>query len=318
MEYRELGRTGLQVSVAGLGCGGSSRLGQAGGSSEAESVALVRQAIELGVNFFDTAEAYGTEAILGAAIRPQARDSVVVSTKSRIRREGRLASGPEVVANLEASLGRLGTDYVDVFHLHGVPPADYAHVRDELVPALLVEKEKGKFRHLGITETGPNDPEHRMLEAALGDDCWAVVMLAFHMMNQNARRSVFGLTREHGVGTLLMFVVRQIFSDPDYLRQTFARLAETGEVPDELGRLDDPLGFLVHEGGAASRTDAAYRFARHEPGADVVLFGTGSIEHLRANVESILKPPLPAADLQLLYDLFGGLRGVGLDLPRRG
>ncbi|HEX2891219.1 hypothetical protein, partial [Vineibacter terrae] len=63
--------------------------------------------------------------------------------------------------------------------------------------------------------------------------------------------------------------------------------------------------------------DAAYRFARHEPGADVVLFGTGNRAHLRANIESILKPPLPAADVQRLYDLFGPLEGVGLDLPDR-
>ncbi len=68
MQYTGLGRTGLRVSVAGFGCGGSSRLGQAQGASTAQSVALVRRAIDLGVNFFDTAEAYGTEAILGQAI----------------------------------------------------------------------------------------------------------------------------------------------------------------------------------------------------------------------------------------------------------
>ncbi|MDP6952093.1 MAG: aldo/keto reductase, partial [Alphaproteobacteria bacterium] len=215
MDYTDLGRTGLRVSVAGLGCGGSSRLGQAQGAGTAQSVALVRRALDLGVNFFDTAEAYGTEAIVGEAIGHGRRDAVVVSTKSRIRSGGELVGGAAVVANLEASLRRLGTDYVDVFHLHGVPPADYDHVRAEIVPPLLAEKAKGKLRHLGITETGPNDPKHLMLERALAeDDCWEVVMLAFHMMNQNARDGVFQATREAGVGTLLMFVVRQIFSDP--------------------------------------------------------------------------------------------------------
>ena len=70
-----------------------------------------------------------------------------------------------------------------------------------------------------------------------------------------------------------------------------------------------------HPGGASSLTDAAYRYVRHEPGVDVVLFGTGDTEHLRANVASILKSPLPAADRTKLEDLFSHLRGVGLELP---
>ena len=71
------------------------------------------------------------------------------------------------------------------------------------------------------------------------------------------------------------------------------------------------------EGGATSLTDAAYRFARHEPGADVILFGTSEPEHLRANVASLLRPPLPEADVAKLRILFGHLRGVGLVFPDR-
>jgi aryl-alcohol dehydrogenase-like predicted oxidoreductase len=73
----------------------------------------------------------------------------------------------------------------------------------------------------------------------------------------------------------------------------------------------------VHSGGAESVVDAAYRYARHQPGIDVVLFGTGNVAHLRSNIASILRPPLPTADVQRLYDLFGHLVGVGLDLPDR-
>lgn len=62
-------------------------------------------------------------------------------------------------------------------------------------------------------------------------------------------------------------------------------------------------------------TDAAYRYVRHEPGVDVVLFGTGDQAHLRSNIESLLKPPLPAADRRRLAELFGHLVGVGLDNP---
>jgi aryl-alcohol dehydrogenase-like predicted oxidoreductase len=72
-------------------------------------------------------------------------------------------------------------------------------------------------------------------------------------------------------------------------------------------------GFLVHEGDAGTMIEAAYRFARHEPGVDVVLFGTGDAAHLRSNVGSLLKPPLPEADRQKLAALFGHLTGIGLD-----
>ena len=114
-----------------------------------------------------------------------------------------------------------------------------------------------------------------------------------------------------------MFAVRNIFSKPDVLKKTFGELAADGKVPAELAADANPLGFLVHEGGAESVVDAAYRFARHEPGIDVVLFGTGSVDHLRANIASILRPPLPAGDVAKLHALFGHLVGVGLDLPDR-
>ncbi|HKU94459.1 MAG TPA: aldo/keto reductase [Vineibacter sp.] len=317
MDYTTLGRTGLRVSVAGLGCGGNSRIGLGRGLSEGESVALVREALDLGVNFLDTAEAYGTEDVVGRALEAVPRDSVVVSTKCLIRRGEGLRSGADVVGALEGSLRRLRTDHVDVFHLHAVTPAAYGHALGQLAPALLREKEKGKLRHLGITETGPHDPKQEMLQRAVHDPCWEVMMLAFHIMNQGARRHLFPHTQNKGIGTLLMFVVRNIFSVPGLLAQTVKSLVADGRLPARFGESDAPLDFLLHAAGASSLTDAAYRFARHEPGADVVLFGTGDRAHLRANIESILKPPLPAADVQTLYECFGALQGVGLDLPGR-
>jgi aryl-alcohol dehydrogenase-like predicted oxidoreductase len=311
MHYTTLGRTGLKVSVAGLGCGGNSRIGLGTGLSEAQSVALVRSALDLGVNFLDTAAAYETEGIVGKAIKGRARDSVVISTKSHA------TSASGVLANLDNSLRQLGTDYVDIFHLHGLGPAAYDKAIAEIVPPLLKEKAKGKFRHLAVSETGPRDPEHTMLARAVDDGCYEVFMLGFSMMHQNARKELLPKTRAKGIGTLCMFAVRNIFSKPDVLKKTVADLAAEGKLPASMAAEANPLGFLVHEGGAESVTDAAYRFARHEPGIDVVLFGTGSVAHLEANVASLLRPPLPAADTARLYQLFGHLVGVGLDLPDR-
>jgi aryl-alcohol dehydrogenase-like predicted oxidoreductase len=315
MEYRTLGRTGLKVSVAGLGCGGFSRLGLGTGKTEADAIGIVRAALDLGVNLFDTAAAYSTEPVLGKALKSVSRDQVVICTKAPFGISNAQATPERAVESLDRSLRELGTDYIDVYQLHGVAPHAYDHMREVIAPALLREREKGKFRHLGITETAPGDPEHQMAQRAAKDGVWDVAMIAFHMMHQNARQTVFPLTQAHRVGTLLMFAVRNIFSRPDRLRDTMRELAEAGELPRELAENPDPLGFLVHSGGSSSVIDAAYRFVRHEPGVDVVLFGTGDVEHLRSNIASILKPPLPEPDRDKVGSLFRHLVGVGLDAP---
>jgi len=314
MEFTTLGRTGLRVSVAGLGCGGSSRIGQATGKSKGQTEAIIRQAIDRGVNFLDTAAAYETEEIVGSALSGVSRDTVVISTKALVERGGEVLPAAEVVASLDRSLRLLGTDYVDVFHLHVVPPALYEAVRDDIVPTVLEEKERGKFRHLGITEVPPKDPQHLTLQQAVGDPMWDVVMVAFHMMNQNARDTIFPHTSESGIGTLAMFAVRSLFSIPGRLQATMGQLAGEGRVPAWLAETDDPLGFLIH-GGARSVIDAAYRYVRHDPGVDVVLFGSGDPTHIDSNIESILSPPLPSEDVARLHELFGALEGVGLDRP---
>ena len=312
MDYKPLGKTGLKVSVAGLGCGGNSRLGLGRGASVEECVAVVRTAVDLGVNLLDTAEAYGTEEIVGAAAQHYDRSKLVISSKAVF---GTGDTAETVTRKVEAALRRLGLDYIDIFHFHAVSPAAYEHHRDVLAPALVRLKEQGKVRHIGITETSPNDPEQRMLARAIEEAPWEVTMLAYSLMNQNARQKIFPVTRRRGIGTLLMFVVRNIFSNATYRRDIAARLVEQGKL-DASSLVDgDPLGFLLADGDVASITDAAYRYARHEEGVDVVLFGTGNKAHVADNVASILRPPLPAPIVARLHASFGHLRGVGLDRP---
>ncbi|MBV8168279.1 MAG: aldo/keto reductase, partial [Alphaproteobacteria bacterium] len=246
MDYTTLGRTDLRVSVAGLGCGGFSRLGLGTGKSEAQAESIVRRALGLGINLLDTAAGYGTEAVVGRAIKDTPRDQVVVCTKALVPAVDDAAA--KVVASLDASLKALDTDYVDVFQLHGVPPSEYGRARDVVAPALLREKEKGKLRFLGITETAPGDPEHAMLGRAAADGVWDVAMVSFHMMHQNARRAVFPLTLRHAVGTLLMFAVRKIFAQPQLLVDTVKALAASGEIPAWLAERAQPLDFLIHAG----------------------------------------------------------------------
>ena len=315
MQYTTLGKTGLQVSVAGLGCGGYSRLGQTTGRSEAQSIALVQQAIDLGVNFIDTARNYRTEAIVGRALKGRNRDELVVSTKTTLADDTGRKPPAQVIRELETSLRKMDLTFVDVFHLHGVQPSVYDHAVDKIVPALLREQEKGKFRFLGITEVPPKDPHHQTLERAVQQDCFDVVMVAFHLMHQSAREKIFKHTLVKGIGVLNMFAVRLLFSEPGRLNHVVTQLVNEGKLPVWLAETEDPLDFLIHPDGAHTIIDAAYRYCRHEPGTDVILFGTGSPTHLRSNIDSILSSPLPAADLQQIKELFGALEDVGLDAP---
>jgi len=318
MIYRTFGRTGLKVSAAGLGGGGFSRLGLAKGKSEAEVVSLINLALDLGVNIIDTAASYGTEPVIGQAIKSVPRESLVITTKASPAKypSWELFTPKHVVASIDRSLRQLQTDYLDVLQLHGVAPHLYEHARDVIYPAVLREKEKGKLRFIGITEAAVYDLEHKMFARALTeDDLWDTAMVAFNMMHQNVRANVFPKTLAKKVGTLIMFAVRRIFAQPDRLNEQLRALVADGLLPKSLGHAPDPLGFLVHAGGATSIIDAAYRFVRDEPGVDVVLFGTSDPHHLREDIASLTRPPLVAADRRQIVTLFGHLVGVGIEAP---
>jgi len=301
MDTRTLGRTGLQVTQMGVGCGGPSRAGQSTGKTMAESVAVVRRALEAGVNFIDTSEAYGTEEIVGQAIRGLDRSTLVLSTK---KRTGQHITPQDVVDSLEASLKRLGTDYVDLYHLHAVVLENYEYLLAEIVPAMQRLREQGKLRYIAVSEKWGTDPQHAMLQRALDDDVWDVMMVGFNILNQSARERVFPRTIAKDIGVLIMFAVRRALSQPERLKATLDELIERGQLDPADLDMDTPLGFLVHEGGAVSLPDAAYRFCRSEPGTHVILSGTGSIAHLKENLASFERPSLPEADRRRLMHIF--------------
>ena len=160
MQTRTLGRNGLEVSALGLGCMGMS-FAYGPAPDTTEMVTLLRGAVELGVNFFDTAEIYGpfaNELLLGEAFAP-IREQVVIATKFGfdLTRDRALGPGtnsrPENIrAVCDASLKRLQTDHIDLFYQHRVDPdvpiEDVAGTVRDLIQA-------GKVRHFGLSEAGP-------------------------------------------------------------------------------------------------------------------------------------------------------------------
>lgn len=300
MQYTTLGRTGLQVSVVGLGCGGPSRLGlrEGYGNSEADAELIVRQAIDQGVTLIDTATGYGTEAIVGRAVRESGkRDDLVISTK--LGAGGRGAD--EYLAGIDQSLTHLGLDCIDLYHVHGVGREELPYVIEEIVPALLDARRAGKIRFLAVSERFETEPAHEMARDLFANAEWAevfdVLMVGFNLLNPSARKHVLPHLQTHRIGTLAMFAVRKALTNAQ----------RRAEVLESLGHKADALDFL---GDDAAITDAGYRFCRHEPGIDVVLCGTGNAEHLKANIRSILQPPLYLEDQRRLSVLLGHQQSV--------
>lgn len=276
-------------------------------NSEQHAVSLIRQAIDLGVNFLDTAQTYGTEPVVGKAIAGLVRDALVISTKKTLPAEDHADPAGELKKGLEQSLKLIGTDYIDIYHLHGVEPKDYQFCKERLMPAMRQLKEQGKIRFIGVTEGFVPDPSHTMLQQSLRENVWDVVMVGFSLINPSARNTVFPLTLKDGVGMLNMFAVRRALSQPKRLQEMCAELVAKGLISKDLLDAEDPLGFVFKESDAATLPEAAYRFCRHERGVDVVLTGTGNANHLKENIAAILKPPLPKAVLEEFATIFGKL-----------
>jgi aryl-alcohol dehydrogenase-like predicted oxidoreductase len=131
--------------------------------------------------------------------------------------------------------------------------------------------------------------------------------VGFNILNQSARELVLPQATAQNIGVLSMFAVRRALSNEKNLRKAILKLQQMGAAELETLNAEKPLDFLFKEGGAKNITDAAYRFCRHQAGVDVVLFGTGNVEHLAANVASLLRPPLPSPDLLKLKELFANV-----------
>jgi aryl-alcohol dehydrogenase-like predicted oxidoreductase len=316
MEYIKLGKTDLKVSVACLGCGGSSTIGKSTGKTENQSINLIKTALDLGVNFFDTANVYGTEKILGKAIKNVSRDQIVISTKHQISTKDKKFSSMDIISGIENSLKELKTDYIDIFHLHGVAPKDFDHAIS-LIPELMREKEKGKFRFLGITESSPIDHNQITISKALNTNYFDVMMLAFSIMNQNAKKEILPKTMSKNIGTMCMFVVRSLFSVKGRLKKEIDRLVKNKQLPEWLLDEKEPLEYFLKDSGANNIIDACYRYVRHQKGIDTVLFGTGDIDHLKKNIRSIVNSKLSDECINKFNQYFSHLKGVGLDFPER-
>jgi L-galactose dehydrogenase len=202
METRELGRTGLRVTVVGFGAAPVG--GHYGDDDDASAIAAVRHAIDRGVNYLDTSPFYGlgrSETLVGEALRGGYRDKVILSTKAgRFGKSDFDFSAQRMTRSLDESLMRLGTDYVDIWLAHDIDFAgDFEQVFTETADALRQAKTAGKCRVVGMTGYPPG----LLIHAIERCDLDVVLNYCHHSLtNSQLLTRLLPVAERHGVGLI--------------------------------------------------------------------------------------------------------------------
>lgn len=290
MRFRELGRTGLEVSILSLGSGGPNKFGRKKYVPRQHIIDLVHLAIDMGINFFDTAPVYGeSEVLLGEALKGVQRDRFIVATKFSPITEGRISSPKTVIEMIERSLKRLRIDIVDLLQFHVVTPDIYHSVTESLMPVLDNLRKEGKFRYLGITESTSRDREHKMLGMALEDDIFDTIMVAYGPSNRTAEDNILRTAGEKGIGVIGMAPLREIARS---LRASGGFVSGLTGQSDKLLQLrhTGDAGYSVTDPSYLSNPAFAYRYSVSHPAVSTVLTGTTDTGHLVDNALAVLCP----------------------------
>jgi aryl-alcohol dehydrogenase-like predicted oxidoreductase len=326
MEYRVLGRTGLRVSALGFGCGNVGGLMVRGTPAEREWA--VARALELGVNFFDTAPAYGdgvSEEHLGQvlqALKPQC----LVATKVRLGADGLADPAAAVTRSLETSLRRLRRDRVDLLQLHdpvrvtrGAGEPGAAEVLERILPAFEALRRSGKVGFVGMTALGDTPAVHRVLASGGVDSA----QVCFNLLNPSAGFAVppgfpaqdfdrlLTPARAHGVGIVVIRVLAAGALSGELARHPIAvpavdPIASGPDYATDVGRAR-ALRVLVQEGHAASLVEAALRFPLRSDAVSTVLLGYSSLQHLEAAAAAVAKGPLSPEAFDRLAACWGDM-----------
>ena len=306
MKMRKLGLNGPEVSAVGLGCMGMSAF--YGGADEAQSIAVIHRALDLGVTLFDTAEMYGphtNEVLLGKALKGR-RDQAFIATKFGINRQpdgSAITDGSpaNVRRAVEGSLSRLGVDHIDLYYQHRIDPNTPI---EETVGAMAELVKEGKVRFLGLSEAAP-----ATLRRAHAEHPITALQTEYSLWSRDPEDELLGVVRELGIGFVPYsplgrgFLSGEIKSiddlAPDDFRRTNPRFA--GDNFQKNLDLVDAVGAIAADKGVtAAQLALAWVLAQ---GEDLVpIPGTRRIATLEQNAA--------AADIVLTPDDLARIEAV--------
>lgn len=289
MEYKQLGRSELHISTIGFGCMSLSP------SKEQEAKVLIDQAIELGVNYFDTADLYDkgkNEELLGEALKGK-REKAIIATKvgNQWKEDG---SGWEwnprkeyILKAVELSLQRLQTDYIDLYQLHGGTINDPI---DETIEAFELLKKQGKIRYYGISSIRPN-----VIRKYVNRSSMISVMMQYSLADRRPEESIFSVLQENNIGVLARGSLAQglLINKPakEYL----------GHSPEAIMAAAQLLQGIAVTRQTAAQT--ALLFVLQQPAVTAAIVGISKREQLKEIAATANKKKLTAEEITMLQDI---------------
>lgn len=321
MEYRPLGRTGLQVSMLGFGCGNVGGLIIRG--THQDRVRAVSRAMEAGINYFDTAPSYGngqSEQNLGQVLR-ELRANVYVGTKVRVGPQELGDLRGAVTGSVEASLQRMGRDAVDLIQLHNHitrqrqtadPTLSVQDVLGEVVETFRQLQAQGKVKYYGITALGDTDALHQVIDSG----ALYTAQVCYNLLNPSAGQPVpasfpnqnFGQLIDRasaqrmgciGIRVLAAGALSGVEARHPIAVPSVAPIGTGADYQSDV-KLARTLHFLIEEGYAANLIEASIRFAWSKPGMSTALVGYSSLDHLEQALIAAERGALPPAAMQRL------------------
>ena len=286
MEYRKLGRTGLEISA--LGFGASSLGGVFHGLKEAEGIKAVHTAVENGINFIDVSPYYGhlkAETVLGKALREIPRDSYVLSTKvGRYGHDGVNTwdySGKRAHDSVFESMDRLGVDYIDIINVHDIEFADLHQVAGETLPALCELREKGVVGHVGITDLQLENLKW-VIEHTPAGTVESVLNFCHYCLCDDKLLDFLDFFEERGIGVINASPLSMgLLSDrgaPDWHPAPAALKDACRKATEYCKSVDYPIEKL------------AMQYSTSNPRISSTLFSTTNPQNVIANLEAISSP----------------------------
>ncbi|MBT2738029.1 aldo/keto reductase [Bacillus sp. ISL-7] len=293
MKKRRLGNSDLYVSELGLGC-------MSIGTEEKTARKIIEASLEEGINYFDTADLYDfgeNEKIVGTALK-EVRENVIIATKVGNRwsqdQKGWSwdPSKSYIKEEVKQSLNRLGTDYIDLYQLHGGTINDPI---EETIEAFEELKAEGYIRYYGISSIRPN-----VIREYVNKSSIVSVMMQYSILDRRPEEEALPLLQEHGLSVVTRGpLAKGLLSD-----KMIEKVTEKGYQDYSLAELNDVLP-LLKEKVAATRsfTEIALQYNLAHPVVASVVAGASSPEQIRSNAKAVRSQPLSEEEVSVIREL---------------